>query len=142
MGNLLQESFAFLTTRGVILGLVLFAVTFAGSLGIISFILVKVPPTYFQQSHPRQFWAERHPLIRWSGLIGKNLLGAVLVLLGIVMSIPGVPGQGILTILLGIMLLDFPGKRQLEHNLVSRPMILEKINRLRHRFSKSPLVLD
>lgn len=142
MSHLLTESFAFITTRGVILGLLLFAVTFCGSLAVISFILVKVPATYFRKSHSRDFWVERHPAIRWAGVIAKNLLGTVLVLLGILMSIPGVPGQGILTILLGVMLLDFPGKRQLELKLVSRPMVLEKINRLRHRFSKEPLVLD
>src|ERR1700730_12479305 len=142
MNHLLMEWFAFLTTRGVILGVALFVVTFSASLAIISFILVKVPSTYFQESHPRDFWVERHAAIRWAGVIAKNLLGTVLVLLGILMSIPGVPGQGILTILLGVMLLDLPGKRQLEHKLVSRPMILEKINRLRHRFSKPPLVLD
>jgi hypothetical protein len=101
-----------------------------------------VPPTYFQQSHPREFWVERHPAIRWAGVIAKNLLGVVLVLLGILMSIPGVPGQGILTILLGIMLLDFPGKHALEYKIVSRPVVLERINRLRRRFSKAPLVLD
>ena len=109
---------------------------------MISFILVRVPATYFQESHSRDFWVERHAAIRWAGVIAKNLLGTVLVLLGLLMSIPGVPGQGILTILLGVMLLDFPGKRQLELKLVSRPMILEKINRLRQRFSKPPLVLD
>src|SRR5947207_61194 len=142
MSQLLKEAFAFITTRGVILGVVLFVVTFAGSLGIISFILVKMPVTYFQESHPRQFWVERHPLIRWTGLIGKNLLGVVLVVLGILMSIPGVPGQGILTILLGIMLLDFPGKRTLEYRLVTRPQVLNTINKLRHRFGKPSLVLE
>jgi hypothetical protein len=142
MSHLLPESFAFITTQGVLLGVLLFAVTFSGSLAVISFILVRVPSTYFQESHPRDFWVERHAVIRWAGVIGKNLLGTVLVLLGVLMSIPGVPGQGILTILLGVMLLDFPGKRQLELKLVSRPMILEKINRLRDKFSKPPLVLD
>jgi len=142
MNHLLMESFAVFTTRGIILGVALFVVTFSASLAIISFILVKVPSTYFQESHSRDFWVERHAAIRWAGVIAKNLLGIVLVLLGILMSIPGVPGQGILTILLGVMLLDFPGKRHLEHKLVSRPVILEKINRLRHKFSKPPLVLD
>ncbi|MBA3256811.1 MAG: hypothetical protein H0T64_09210 [Pyrinomonadaceae bacterium] len=74
--------------------------------------------------------------------MGKNLLGVVLVVVGILLSLPGVPGQGILTILLGVMLLDFPGKPRLEHWLVSRPKILQAINRLRHRFSKPALVLD
>ena len=56
--------------------------------------------------------------MRWAGLIGKNALGIMLVLLGILMSIPGVPGQGILTILLGIMLIDLPGKRALEYKIL------------------------
>jgi hypothetical protein len=142
MSYLLTELLVSITARGVVLGVILFVVTFALSLAVISFILVKVPPTYFQQSHPRDFWVERHPAIRWAGVIAKNLLGMVLVFLGILMSIPGVPGQGILTILLGIMLLDFPGKRTLEYKIVSRPVVLERINRLRHRFSKAPLVLD
>ena len=142
MSHLLTESFALITARGVILAVVLSVVSFCGSLAVISLILVKVPPTYFQEAHPRDFWVERHAAIRWAGVIAKNLLGTVLVLLGILMSIPGVPGQGILTILIGIMLLDFPGKRQLELKLVSRPIVLEKINRLRHKFGKAPLVLD
>jgi hypothetical protein len=70
------------------------------------------------------------------------LLGAFLVLLGIVLSLPGVPGQGVLTILLGVMLLDFPGKRGLELKLVSRPKVLNTINRIRHRFDRPPLLLD
>jgi hypothetical protein len=81
-------------------------------------------------------------VLRWGGLVVKNLLGAFLVLLGVLMSLPGVPGQGVLTILLGVMLLDFPGKRKLELKLVSRPKVLRTINRIRHRFDKSPLLLD
>ena len=63
-------------------------------------------------------------------------------LLGIVLSIPGVPGQGLLTILLGIMLLDFPGKSTLERKLLGRPEIVKAINRLRARFDKPSLELD
>jgi UPF0716 family protein affecting phage T7 exclusion len=84
----------------------------------------------------------RHPAIRAAGIIGKNILGVLLVVVGILLSIPGVPGQGLLTILLGIMLLDFPGKRRLEQNLLSRPQILKTINRLRARFGKQALEID
>jgi hypothetical protein len=131
-----------LTLRSVLLGVLLFLVTFAVSLGIVSFILVKIPATYFHPDHSREFWVDRHPAIRFLGFLAKNLLGILLVALGIVMSIPGVPGQGILTILLGIMLLDFPGKRKLEYKLVSRPTVFKAINKLRHRFGKPALVLD
>jgi len=142
MRNFLLDSLHSLNFREVLLGLLLFAVTFAGSLAIVSFILIKLPAGYFQDSHPRGFWLERHPAIRLLGLVGKNVVGVLLVALGILMSIPGIPGQGILTILLGIMLLDFPGKRRLEYKLVSRPRVFQTINRLRHRFGKPALTLD
>jgi hypothetical protein len=60
---------------------------------------------------------------------------------GIVLTLPGVPGQGMLTILLGLMLLDVPGKRRLERRIVGRRRILKAINRLRKRFGRPPLVL-
>jgi hypothetical protein len=142
MNYLLISLVALFNLRQVALGVVIFLASFSVSLVVVSFILVRLPPTYFQPSHPRDFWIDRHPSVRWAGLIGKNVLGIVLVLLGVLMSIPGVPGQGILTILLGIMLVDFPGKRALEYKLVGRPKVLATINRLRHRFSKPPLVLE
>jgi hypothetical protein len=66
----------------------------------------------------------------------------VLVALGVVLSLPGVPGQGLLTILLGIMLLDFPGRHHLEQKLLSKPSIVNTINGLRGRFGKPPLELN
>jgi hypothetical protein len=130
-----------ITLRGALLGALLFLVTFAISLTIITFIIIRIPANYFQQDHSPEFLSGRHPAIRLLGLLGKNVLGVLLVALGIVMSVPGVPGQGILTILLGIMLLDFPGRRSLEHKLVSRPQVFKTINKLRHRFGKPSLVL-
>ena len=130
------------TWHSVLFGVLLFLVTFTISLAIVSFIMVKIPANYFQKDHPRDLWSDRHPAVRFLGVLAKNVLGAVLVALGILMSIPGVPGQGILTILLGIMLLDFPGKRSLEHKLVSRPQVLKAVNKLRHRFGKPGLVLE
>ena len=134
--------FGSITWQSVLVGVLLFLVTFAVSLAIVSFILVNIPSDYFRKDRPRELWSDRHPAVRFLGVFVKNLLGVVLVVLGILMSVPGVPGQGILTILLGIMLLDFPGKRELEHRLVSRPRVLKAINKLRHRFGKDELVLE
>src|SRR5262245_22864502 len=115
-----------LTWNGVFWGVLLFVVSFVGSLILAVFVLVKLPATYFADHHPRAFaWAERYPAWRWSALAAKNLLGVVLVILGILLSLPGIPGQGILTILIGVMLLNFPGKRRLEKKLVSRPKVLQ-----------------
>ena len=131
-----------LTWHDVIVGASISAATFVGSIAVVTFVLVKLPPNYFHSSHAREFLTERHRAIRWAGIVFKNLIGLLLVLLGIIMSLPGVPGQGILTILLGIMLLDFPGKRGLELRLVSRPKVLQTINQIRRKFDKPPLMLD
>jgi len=139
---MLTVVFGFISLRNVLLGVLLFVVTFSINLAIVSIILVKIPATYFQKDHSWEFWKGRSRAVRLLGVVLKNILGVFLVALGIVLSLPGVPGQGILTILLGIMLLDFPGRRKLEHKLVSRPQVFKTINKLRHRFGKPPLVLD
>ena len=131
-----------LTPGNVLLGLLIFIVTFSVSLGIVALILVKLPATYFTENYPRELWTDRNAAVRTAGIIGKNILGLLLVAVGIVLSLPGVPGQGLLTILLGVMLLDFPGKRRLEYRLISRPSVLNAVNRLRHRFGRPSLVLE
>jgi hypothetical protein len=138
---MLISIFAMMTRQSVLLAVLLFVVSFAISLGVVSFILVKISPDYFKEGRPNAFWSGRHRMIRLLGILGKNLLGIILVALGIVMSVPGVPGQGILTILLGIMLLDCPGRQKFERKIVSQPRVLKSINRLRHRFGKPELVL-
>ncbi len=131
-----------LTLRDVLLGVGIFVVTFAVNLAIVSWILVKIPADYFKSSNTGKFLQDRSPLVRGLAIVGKNLLGVLLVLLGVVLSIPGVPGQGLLTILLGVMLLDFPGRRRFECWLVNRPTALNAVNKLRHRFGKPPLEFD
>ena len=52
------------------------------------------------------------------------------------------PGQGVLTILAGLALLDFPGKRALELKILKRPSILGAVNWLRERRGREPLRFD
>jgi hypothetical protein len=141
MGNWLMQFVPELTWQNVILGLLFFIVTFAGSSALVSFVLVRLPATFFHPSHDRDILVDRHHVVRWSGIVIKNIVGFVLVLMGILMAIPGVPGPGVLTILFGIALLDFPGKRWLEYKIVSRPKIFRAINALRRKFDRPPLVL-
>lgn len=128
----------------LLLGIGLFLVMFAGSLAMVTWVLIQLPVNYFQDQHPPPMiaWAERHPVGRWIFRIGKNVLGSLLIAAGIVLSVPGVPGQGLLTILIGLMLVDFPGKRYLEKKLISWPSVLHAVNRLRARFGRQPLTLD
>ena len=77
---------------------------------------------------------------RWLLRIGKNLVGVVFVLAGIAMLV--LPGQGLLTILIGLLLLDFPGKRALERRLVARPALRAFLDGMRRKRGKPPLLLD
>lgn len=131
-----------LTLKNVLIGVSIFLVTFFVNLGIVSFILVKLPADHFKKNRQTQFWAGPNPAANAALVIGKNILGVFLILLGIALSLPGVPGQGLLTILLGVMLVDFPGRTTLERKLLSRPELQRAINKLRARFQKPPLELD
>lgn len=102
-------------------------------------VIVRIPADYFAGDARRSLVSVASPWGRWLLRIGRNLLGLVLMLLGVVMSFPGVPGQGILTILLGVMLVDLPKKRKLERWIVSRPRVLRGIDKLRARFGRPPL---
>lgn len=116
-------------------------VLFTVSMLAIAVLLIMLPSTYFLDSHRRDLWVDRHRAIRWTGIVLKNLAGISLLLLGAVLSVPGVPGQGLLTILLGVVLLDLPGKRRLERAILSRPRVRGAVDRLRHRFGRAPFVL-
>ena len=126
----------------VLIGLLVSVLMSVGGLAVVGVLLVRLPSNYFCHSRPRDFWIDSHPLIRWTGLVVKNLLGALAVVFGVILTMPGIPGPGLLMILIGIMLLDFPGKREWERRLVSRPSVLGTINRLRTRYRKPPLFLD
>jgi hypothetical protein len=123
-----------------LLTLGVFSLTLALSLGAVIAVLVRLPATYFRDDDVSAS-SGRHPIVRGIALILKNMVGALVILLGLFLSLPGIPGQGMLTILIGVMLLNFPGKRRLERWLVSRPRVLPVINRLRARFGKPPLLL-
>ena len=142
MLDLLSDFVLALTWRKVVVGALIFLVSFFVNLGIVSLILVKLPADHFSKSRKTKFWAGPKPAIHAAKVIGKNIGGILLVALGIVLSLPGVPGQGLLTVLLGIMLLDFPGRHRLEQKLLSKPSIVNTINRLRGRFGKPPLQLN
>jgi hypothetical protein len=137
----ITQFFSSMTLRGVAIGVGIFLVTFFANLALVSFILVKIPADYFRASQGK-FLAKQSPVVRVLALVGKNIAGVILVVLGVLLSLPGVPGQGVLTILLGIMLLDFPGRRRFERWIVSSPKVLKAVNKLRKRFDKPELILD
>jgi hypothetical protein len=116
-------------------------IPFIATLIAVPWLIVRIPPDYFAHGRrPRKQWADRHPLVRGALLTGKNLLGYLLILAGIAMLV--LPGQGVLTMLLGFVLVDLPGKYRFERWLVARPLVLRSINGLRRRAGRDPLVLE
>lgn len=111
-----------------------------GSVIAIPIILVRLPADYFDLRIPRHWMKNHHPLLRVMGLIIKNLVGSVFLLAGFIMLF--LPGQGVLTMLIGLSLLDFPKKRELEARIVGQPNILKAINSIRYKFNKPPLILE
>ena len=105
---------------------------------LLPMFVLRLPADYFLVS--RQELAGRRGALQWFLRAAKNVLGVVFVLAGIVMIV--LPGQGLLTIFIGLLLADFPGKRALERRLVRRPAILGFLNRLRQRHGKAPLQVD
>ncbi len=142
MTEWLNELWASLTIGRVLVGGGMFLVSLFISFAAIGIVMVKVPPHYFSPHHERDFLPGSPWLVRWGAVIAKNIAGVFLILLGIILSLPGVPGQGILTILLGLIFLDIPGKRPLEARIIKRPSVLSAINKLRAKYNKPPLELD
>ena len=65
-----------------------------------------------------------------------EILGMILVFIGFILLF--LPGQGLLSILTGLVLMDFPGKYQLESRLIARPAIFRVVNRIRAAGGKPP----
>lgn len=103
----------------------------------VPWVVARLPSDYFSRRR-RTVWrrSANRPLVAMAVGVGKNLLGAVLVLLGVVMLVT--PGQGLLTLLIGLLLLNFPGKYRLERWLVRRPGVMRALNWLRRRRGQKP----
>jgi len=138
----LSELWASITWGQILIGVGLFVGSLTLSFAAIAIVMVKVPKNYFSTHYKRDFLPGSSFIVRWGAVIAKNILGVFLILLGIVLSLPGVPGQGILTILLGLIMLDIPGKRPLEARIIKRPAVLSAINNLRAKYGKEPLEVD
>jgi hypothetical protein len=110
------------------------------SIFFIRFFIIRIPPDFFLDKRSVDASGDRS-FKRLILIFGKNVLGVILILVGLIMSIPGVAGQGFLTILLGLTLTDFPGKRRLEVKIIKQPLIRRAIYSLRQKAGKIPLIL-
>lgn len=129
----------YISTETLVTLTALSIVFFVGSLIAIPFILVRLPTDFFDTRVPRRWMENHHPVLRLFGHIAKNVIGAIFLFAGFLMLF--LPGQGILTMLIGITMLDFPGKRTLEARMIGQPAVLSTINSMRQKFGKPPLII-
>ncbi len=140
--RLLTAVVSLLRRGGLWWGLAISAAAAVVSFVAVVAIVVSWSPDRFKGEYDTRPGVRRPLIVRVLALIAKNIAGALLVALGLMMALPGVPGQGLLTALIGISLLSFPGKRRLERRFIRRPFVLRTVNRLRHRFHRPRLELD
>jgi hypothetical protein len=126
------------SAREVLLFAAGYVIATALTMAVFVAVLATLPVTYFRDGPdgPAPGRQAHHALIR----LARNGLGMALIGLGFFLSLPLVPGQGVLTMLIGLILVDFPGKRRLEQRLVARPRVLETMNRIRGWAGRPPLV--
>ena len=116
-------------TLELIIGIV--SVTmFVGTLAAIPWLVRRLPPDYFVRPPPKHSLPKK---------IVRNVLGFALIAAGIAMLV--LPGQGILTILIGLSIVDLPVKHRIMRWLLQRPKIQEGVQRLRSKAGKPPLVI-
>jgi len=129
-----------LTWGRIAWGLLFTIVTIIASYGLTVIGMIRIPADYFSSAYVKEKNRDKHFSVRWVEFIVKNIIGFLLVIAGIIMIFT--PGPGVPTILLGLIMMDIPGKRPLEAKLIQRPMVLGAVNDLRAKYKRPPLIMD
>ena len=109
---------------------------FLFSLLSIKWLVSLIPEDYFINKKDSKI-NTNNILIWYTVLIFKNLIGYSLILGGIMMLV--LPGQGLFTIIIGLMMSNYPGKYSIEKKFIAIPTILKSINWLRRKSNKPPI---
>ena len=112
--------------------------TFITTLVSIPALIIYIPEGYFLHEKRPPAGGAHDGTLQHLLLTGiKNVVGVLFVLAGLAMLV--LPGQGLLTILIGLMLMNFPGKYALERKLIGQKPVLAAVNRLRKRAGRPPI---
>jgi hypothetical protein len=113
---------------------------FVVTLVAIPMLVIHIPADYFtrEKRYPNES-PRKHSLLHFGGLILRNFIGIVFIVAGIAMLV--LPGQGIITLLIGLMLLNFPGKLALERRIIKHQSVLRAMNWMRFKAQKPALEL-
>lgn len=117
---------------------IIIIVTTLATLASISMLLISLPADYFTRE--KRVSRIKNPISRLFLRLLRNVCGAVFLIAGFIMLFA--PGPGILSLLVGVILCDFPGKRRVERKIIGRPVVLSMTNRIRARYNRPLIVLD
>jgi len=98
-------------------------------------VLARLPANYFSKPptvRPRS-------AKRLCASVVKTVMGSLMVLTGLAMMFT--PGPGLVCLVLGMTLCEFPGKHRLLKRVIRRPSVFSTLNWLRKKASKPPFVL-
>ena len=108
------------------------------SLLSIGWLVSLIPSDYFINRKESKFKLN-YPVAWIVSVVIKNIFGYILIFGGILMLI--LPGQGLITIFVGLLLSNYPGKYSIEKRIIATPKILKSINWLRKRSNEPPLII-
>ena len=111
---------------------------FVASLLFVPWIISRLEVDYFLQLPKHNKRKDEHPLVFILLRLLRYLLGGILFAAGILMLF--LPGQGLLTILFGLSLLDFPGKQKAIDWLLKKEFLQTALNWIRKKENKQPFL--
>ena len=115
---------AFVSIGGLVFGVV-----------ALPWFLTRIPADYFLGRH--------HPLTtsHWTRFVRfvRNTVGSLLIFLGVLLLV--LPGPGYMTILAGVIVVNFGWKYRLGRWILCKRAVRPAIDKLRHKAGKEPLLL-
>jgi hypothetical protein len=105
-------------------------------------VVIGLPSDFFVRTPGRRSLGQSQRALGLALHVAKNLLGVLVFVVGFIMALPLVPGPGVLFMLVGLGLVDFPGKRSMELRLLREPHVLASVNKMRARFGKPPILTE
>jgi len=110
-------------------------VLLGATLFVTPWFLARLPPDYFTAKPAHA----PHSLRRTIIAVVRTILGTLLIFLSF--AVMFTPGPGLVLLVFGLALCDFPGKHDLLVKLVSRPSVLAALNWIRGKSKKPPFVV-
>jgi hypothetical protein len=113
---------------------------FVATLIVIPWLILRIPADYFSNPSSDRFSPlGNHPVAILVVDIFRNTIGTLLFVLGIILLV--LPGQGLLTIIMGIVITRFPGKRRFVYWVANRKSVHQSLNWIRQKGGKKPIAM-